>query len=171
MYRLLILVFLFPLLSMKTCSKVEVETAMSKKFEGKWVLENVFLGDAIDTPCSWEAKEHRDMFITLLSAKEIDGKQTYSLNGESTINLIFGNITIESFDVASKIASIKLGPLGATKMAGPDDQLQCEYRFFTLLNESVEMRLEGENLLIGRFKKDTTPSRDGGTYLIFKKGK
>ena len=43
--------------------------------------------------------------------------------------------------------------------------------YFNMLNESAEFRIQEGQLHIGRFKKDTAPSRDGGTYFIYEKAK
>lgn len=168
MTKLLIIIASFQMLIVNSCSKTEVAAINTDSYEGNWVLKNVFLGDVVDTPCSYEVKEHRDLTLTISKEKESANLQ---LNGQSAVNTFFGNIKIESIDATSNIASIKVDPLGSTKIGGPANLMQCETRYYSLMSEAIEMRIENDMLYMGRFKKDPTPSRDGGTFLIFERKK
>ncbi|MCP9767780.1 META domain-containing protein [Lacihabitans sp. LS3-19] len=169
MAKFLFLLLFISLLKMESCTKVEVQAEIQTKIEGKWILKHKFLGDAIDTPCGYAVTNARD--ITLEISKDTESKEpnVYKISGNSAVNLYFGNLKINTTDAANGISTITIGQLGSTKMAGPPELMQCETGYFDLFNQSVEFRIENEHLQIGVFKKDNTPSRDGGTYLIYEK--
>lgn len=167
MYRLFILLFMVPLLSVDSCTKVSPESIEPTDLSGKWVLKNYFLGDAIDTPCGYENANAPE--ITFEISQDTEKNNTYKFSGKSTINSFFGSLEITDFDTDKKIASIAVGAVGSTKMAGPPELMQCESRFFEFLSNSKELKISEGKCLIGTFPKTTVPSRDGGTYLIFEK--
>lgn len=169
MTKFLIILFSLSLLKMESCTKVEVQAENQTKIEGKWILKHRFLGDAIDTPCGYAVTNARD--ITLEISKDTESKESnaYKINGNSAVNIYFGNLKINTTDAANGISTISIGQLGSTKMAGPSELMQCETGYFDMLNQSPELRIENGQLQIGVFKKDNTPSRDGGTYLIYEK--
>ena len=169
MSKIIILLFSIFLFKMESCTKVEVQAENQTKIEGKWVLKHKFLGDAIDTPCGYAVTDARD--ITLEIAKDTDSKESnvYKINGNSAVNVYFGNLKINTTNASNGISTVTIGQLGSTKMAGSPEHMQCETGYFDMLSQSVEIRLENNQLQIGVFKKDNTPSRDGGTYLIYEK--
>lgn len=163
----IVLILGFQLLQINACSKVEVSENINSKLVGTWVLKNIFLGDAIDTPCGYATTGVRELTLVVTEDQET---KTLKIAGQSAINVYNGSLSIISSDTANGISTIKIGPLGSSKMAGPPALIECETRLYNFLNEAPELRLgESGELNIGRFKKDNTPSRDGGTYLIYEK--
>ncbi len=152
-----------------------VSASAQQDVVGEWVLQRVFLGDVVDTPCGWEAPEHREMTLKITRDAVNNDPGTYVLNGQSSVNQFFGSYAVKSFDKAKQRGTIRMGAVGGTKMAGPEPLMRCEYRYYSLLEQSEEFLFvedEGKVFLhLGIFKKDNTPSRDGGTYLIFEKKK
>ena len=177
MIRIALVLFLVQFLKIDSCTTVEAESlkADAASLSGEWVLKSVFLGDVIDTPCGWEAKDPKQMTLNITTTAVENDSKSFILNGQSAVNQFFGSYAIQSFDKTTKRGTIKMGAIGGTKMAGPEAMMNCETRYYTLLGDAVDFQLvEGENgpvLHLGRLKKDNTPSRDGGTYLIFEKGK
>ncbi len=168
MFKIAIVLALgFQLLQINACSKEEVSENMNSKLIGTWVLKNKFLGDAIDTPCGYATKDVRELTLTITENKV---SKTLEISGQSPVNIYNGTLNIISTDTSNGISAIKVGTLGSTKMAGPPALMECETNLFNFLNESPELRISDEGgLHIGRFKKDSTPSRDGGTYLMYEK--
>ncbi len=159
----------FQMLQINSCSKEEVSDKIDSKLVGTWVLKNVFLGDAIDTPCGYATKGVRE--LTMVISEDTESK-TLKISGQSAINVYNGSLSIISSDTSNGISTIKIGALGSSKMAGPPDLMECETRLYNFLNEAPELRISDTGELnIGRFKKDNTPSRDGGTFLIYEKKK
>lgn len=173
MYKALLICLLMPLLKIDSCTKIEVQANddTSSKVIGKWVLKNKFLGDAIDTPCGYAVTNARDITLEFADNTESSDVNQLRLSGNSAVNYYNGDFVITGFDEKSGIGTMKIGALGSTKMAGPPELMQCETNYFNMLNEFSEFRIQGEQLHIGRFKKDDTPSRDGGTYFIYEKSK
>ena len=54
-------------------------------------------------------------------------------------------------------------------MAGAEESMKCELGYFDMLNSVKELKIDKDRLLLGNFKKDNIPSRDGGTYFIFER--
>ena len=148
------------------CEKTDVTT--NPKLAGEWVVKEVFLGDAIDTPCGYANTISPEITINFSAEKNTDG--SYSFSGKSAVNQYFGSYELTSFEQSTSVGTIKLGSIGATKVVGPEPLMDCEMRFFTLLEQSSDFSVLNEGgkdiLRIGRFKKDPTPSRDGGKFLI-----
>ena len=165
MIKYILIASFFQIMSINSCSNVEIATNSENEILGKWVLKNKFLGDAIDTPCGYAVKN--PTAITLEITKEKNN--TFAINGQSTINTYFGSFSIESIDDKLGINFIKIGPIGSTKMAGPEEFMQCEMGYFDMLNSVKELKIDNGRLLLGTFKKDNIPSRDGGTYFIFER--
>lgn len=173
MYKALIIFLLMPLLKIDSCTKIEVaaDTSVSTSIIGKWVLKYKFLGDAIDTPCGYAVTNARDITIEIEDNPDSSNPNELRLSGNSAVNLYNGGFVITGFDEKNGIGTMKIGALGSTKMAGPPELMECETNYFNMLNEFSEFRIQEGKLHIGRFKKDTTPSRDGGTYFIYEKAK
>lgn len=165
MKTIAIILILMSILALQ-CEKADLSA--NPKLAGEWVVKEVFLGDAIDTPCGYANTSSPELTIKFSADKNADG--TYSFSGKSAVNQYFGSYEVTSFEGSINVGTIKLGPIGSTKMAGPQPLMDCEMRFFTLLEQSSDFSVLNENgkdvLRIGRFKKDPTPSRDGGTFLI-----
>lgn len=139
---------------------------------GEWTVENVFLGDVIDTPCGYEVKDSPKLTINFEDEKKA-GEEAFRFSGKSAVNQFFGTYKITSFDKTTGVGTVEMGAIGSTKMAGPEPLMQCENRYFSLLEDVADFSIAKENgqhvLRIGRFKKDDKPSRDGGTFLILKR--
>jgi heat shock protein HslJ len=153
--------------SVISCEKNEVnDVSKIQDLEGKWILKGKFLGDAIDSPCGYAVKPQNEINLEL---KLSSSKDVIEINGKFPINSFFGSIKIMDKSSNPDIVFIKVESLGSTKMAGPEDQMTCETALFNFLNQAPEIRINDQQLQIGIFKKDNTPSRDGGTYLFFEK--
>lgn len=173
MYKALLICLLMPILRIDSCTKVEIQAVeeSSSQIIGKWVLKNRFLGDAIDTPCGYAVKNARDITLEIADNTESSDSKVLRMTGNSAVNMYFGDLTITGFDQTTGIGTMKISTLGSTKMAGEPELMECETGYFNMLNESAEFRVQNGQLHVGRFKKDTTPSRDGGTYFIYEKAK
>jgi heat shock protein HslJ len=171
MYKALIIFLLMPLLKIDSCTKIEVQADTNSAIIGKWVLKNRFLGDAIDTPCGYAVTNARDITLEIADNTESSDAKVLRMTGNSAVNMYFGDLTITGFDETTGIGTMKISTLGSTKMAGSPELMECETNYFNMLNESAEFRIQEGQLQVGRFKKDTTPSRDGGTYFIYEKAK
>jgi heat shock protein HslJ len=172
-YKALLICLLMPILRIDSCTKVEIQAAdnSSTQILGKWVLKHRFLGDAIDTPCGYAVANARDITLEIADNTESADAKVLRMTGNSAVNMYFGDLTITGFDEKTGIGTMKISTLGSTKMAGPPELMECETNYFNMLNESAEFRIQEGQLQVGRFKKDTTPSRDGGTYFIYEKAK
>ena len=164
-FSLLIFLTLF---RMDFCTEIEVESSVnSNEILGNWTYKNRFLGDAIDTPCGYAVTNVRD--LTLKIEVNSENKEYLKLSGNSAVNMLFGDLKVLTFDKSTGIGTLKIEHLGSTKMAGPPELMQCEQGYFEMLTGAEDFKVEGKKLLVGHFKKDNTPSRDGGTYMIFEK--
>ena len=76
---------------------------------------------------------------------------TNMLGGKAVINNYFGGFTLEG-------DKIKLSPMGSTKMAGPEEDMNAEMEYLQILNGADTIALNGDVLTI------TTTS---GTNLIY----
>jgi heat shock protein HslJ len=172
-YKALLICLLMPILRIDSCTKVEVQadTTIATKLHGKWVLKHRFLGDAIDTPCGYAVTNARDITLEVADNTESNDANELRIAGNSAVNMYFGGLTITGFDTKTGIGSMKISTLGSTKMAGAPELMECETGYFNMLNESEGFRIQDGQLHVGRFKKDTAPSRDGGTYFIYEKAK
>jgi heat shock protein HslJ len=157
------LIVSFFIAQLNSCEKEEF--ALQDDLGGNWVLKNVFLSDAIDTPCGWEAGEHNA--LTMNVTKDGD---SYSFSGKSAVNNYFGTFSILSYNETTRTGKIKSGPIGSTKMAGPAPLMNCEQRFFNQLETAIDFSIEENGVLkIGTFRNENSHPRDGGYYLIFEK--
>lgn len=146
-------------------SCTEINEISEEALTGTWVLEQVFLSDAYDSPCGWEAENFMQRNITLEFQKEGE------LGGQGPVNRYFASYTAGKIKINQK-GAISVGPIGSTKMAGPEPLMNCETRFFTLLNSAKEFLVTEEGRLqLGNFRNADSHPRDGGTYLIFSKSK
>ena len=76
------------------------------------------------------------------------------INGNSVINNYFGDCEIVN-------NNIKVGPLGSTRMAGPENLMKVEREFLELLGNSKKVKLSDQKTLI--------LTTDKGKTLIFEK--
>lgn len=147
------------------------ELKPKNSLSGEWAVREVFLGDVIDTPCGYETNDAPQLRINFSDEKKEDGTQSFS--GKSAVNSFFGTYKIVTFDEATGQGTIEIGAIGATKMAGSEELMACENRFLGILGKTTDFSVTTENeknvLRIGTFKKDDTPSRDGGTFLILER--
>jgi heat shock protein HslJ len=152
-------------IQMLGCEDTSVQSP--SKLEGKWLFKEFFLSDATMLGCGWEAEDVRPM--TLEITKE--GK-AYKLNGAAPVNNYFGEAELLSFDETTANGKVKIGPVGSTKMAGPEPLMQCETMYLQMLQEATDIgfRDSGE-LMIGRFRTPESNPRDGGTYMVFERFK
>jgi heat shock protein HslJ len=147
-----------------SCSKNNGVTLL----EGEWVLQNRFYGDVMMSPCDDNVTDHPKITLTI-SAEE---NGTWKVSGKSVINTYFSSFEIENrYDNDSRM-KINVNSLGATKIGGTIEKMNCEREYFRLLSEANEIRIVGTTLNWGVFPEPNSPvSRDGGTFLIFKKSK
>jgi heat shock protein HslJ len=68
---------------------------------------------------------------------EVDGK----LNGNGGCNSFFGTYTISE-------SSIDIGPIGATRMACPEPQMELEGKFFLVLEKVEKIESRGNRLIL-----------------------
>jgi hypothetical protein len=163
-YIFLTLSFIF--LTAFSCKKEEtLQTATISTIVGKWKLTGIFLGDALDRPCNVNTPE-RDIILELTD-NQLDNSNFMKLTGQSVVNNYFG-----SYEAKSD-GTIKITQIGSTKKGGSPEMMQCEAGYYEHLAMTEAYKffvLDGRIILqLGRFKKDDSPSRDGGTYLIFEK--
>jgi heat shock protein HslJ len=159
-----------------SCESVQVGNSVAESdLTGEWKLTGVFLGDAIDTPCGYATKLDKTMTINFSkeSARMSDPAQ-YSLSGQSAVNSFSAGYSLGSFDEKIGRGKIQISTVGGTKMAGPQELMDCERRYYDFIasSESYEIDTDGDKkiLRLGRLKDpNAAPSRDGGTYLIFEK--
>lgn len=160
------LLFAIPLMLAMQCENTA--TKPENKMAGEWLVQEVFLGDVIDTPCGYEVQDAPQLTINFSETANENGQ--FSFSGNAAINQFFGTYEITEFDEKTGGGTITLGAIGSTKMGGPEELMNCEIRFFDLLNRTTDFSITTENgkdvLRIGVFKKDDKPSRDGGTFLI-----
>ncbi|MGL4632389.1 MAG: hypothetical protein ACRCVT_14400 [Leadbetterella sp.] len=142
---------------------------------GEWTLKNVFLGDAIDGPCSWEANGYKTMTFNFKNEKTNSNAEgtEFIANGQSSVNQFYTSYKVLSFDKSTNRGKIKMGGVGGTKIGGPTPLIECESRYYGLISSSQDFEIIQENndtiLHLGNLKSiGSQPSRDGGTYLIFK---
>lgn len=64
-------------------------------------------------------------------------EQDGSFSGFTTINRFFGSINIDSQ------GNLKLDKVGATKMAGPEQEMLQEFMFLDLFHRIEQLRMEG----------------------------
>ncbi len=146
---------------LQTCETVQVNA--SPEIEGDWILKQVFLSDAYDSPCGYDAKDVSP--ITLTIKKE---ENDYVISGKSAVNHYFGTLKFKT----GSVTAIEMGAIGSTKMAGSPELMNCETRYYDMLNSAAELAVNEEGkLLIGNLRKADSHPRDGGTYLIFEKAK
>ncbi|MFT6478049.1 MAG: heat shock protein HslJ [Spirosomataceae bacterium] len=163
------LLFILPFLLAMKCETNDVNS--KNELTGEWFVKQVFLGDVIDTPCGYEAKNAPQLTIKFSDEKNEAGMLSFS--GNSAVNSFFGTYKVTAFDESTGQGTVSFGLVGATKMAGPEELMACEGRFFSILEQTTDFSIFNENgkdtLRIGRFKKDDKPSRDGGTFLIMER--
>lgn len=149
------------------------------QLKGTWILKRRFLSDAYDTPCGYATQEQsRDITLTFtdeIAPNSASDTLAYTINGVSTVNYYMGTIKIKSFS-GSSVGTIKIGAFASTKMAGTPEMNNCEMNYFDFLSHSSDFSLVNnadnvQELRLGNFYHGTTPSRDGGTYLIFERSK
>jgi heat shock protein HslJ len=165
MLKYILITSLFQIMNIQSCSNVEIATNLDNGILGNWVLKSKFLGDAIDTPCGYAVKNSKEITIEIKKEKN----NSYAISGQSVVNTYFGSFRIESTDDKLGIHFIKIGPISSTLMAGPEELMKCEMGYLDMLNSVKELKIEKDRLLLGTFKKDNIPSRDGGTYFIFER--
>jgi heat shock protein HslJ len=164
------LLFVLPFLLAMKCETADLPSKKSK-LVGEWFVQEVFLGDVIDTPCGHDVKDAPQLTVNFSGTADLEGQ--FSFTGKSAINTFFGTYGIISLDEPNGQGTMKFGSIGATKMAGSEELMACESRFFSILERATDFSVSNENgkevLRIGAFKKDDKPSRDGGTFLIMER--
>jgi hypothetical protein len=146
-----------------TSKQLTTENTSQKKvsdnpIEGTWVLKNVLMGDAMDAPCGFSNEDKvKEMNVTFTSEKT-KNNEIYKLHGQSSVNSFSGQYVIQSYDTKTKTGKIKFEPLASTKMAGNQDFMDCETRYFTYLQKSEDFKIvDGKLQLI----KSTPLANDG----------
>lgn len=102
-----------------------------------WIFEKLDLKEKLlDT--KWKLSE---MGQTKLPEKEITiSFDKNKVNGNSGVNNYFGSYEIKN-------NSIKIGPVGSTRMAGPENLMKIEFEYLKLLQDSKTIEFNN-NLLI-----------------------
>ena len=139
-------VLLLAAFAVGSCKKDTVavvsDTILSNQLEGTWVLKRILMGDMVDMPCGFANEgKIQPMTITFTTEKEANTSKM-KLNGQSSVNQFFGSYVVDSFNEATGTGKIQLGALGSTKMASSADLMNCENRYFSMLSESVDFKLE-----------------------------
>jgi heat shock protein HslJ len=163
MSKILLVILLSLSFNMESCKETNMQN--ENGLIGDWLLDSVFLSDAIDSPCGWEAGQHEPLTFEVTKEGE-----SYSFSGNSAVNAFFGSLEILSFDEASRAGQLKVGPIGSTKKAGPPELMNCEQRYLGFMEGANDFSItDAGELHLGNFRKPDSHPRDGGTYLIFKK--
>ncbi|MCR9062742.1 MAG: META domain-containing protein [Cytophagales bacterium] len=158
--KIILALSLLLIYNMPACEKETID-----QLQGEWTLSKVFLSDAYDSPCGWEAGEHKP--LTLILSKKGD---SYEFNGQSAVNTYFGSLKVLKFQIGDQTGKVEVGLIGATKMAGPEPLMNCETRFFNFLESANHFSLNDDGTLsIGNFRTAESHPRDGGSYLVFEK--
>jgi heat shock protein HslJ len=161
-YKLLIALFLTQMISCEN-DKIDAQSEIT----GEWTLKNVFLSDAYDSPCGWEAGEHEPLTMNVVYKDE-----KYAISGKSAVNSYFGSFEILTYNQDTKIGTVKTGAIGSTKMAGPPLLMNCEQRFLDQLQNATDFGFdENGELRVGNFRNENSHPRDGGYYLVFERSK
>ncbi len=148
-----------------SCSKNKIEKSLDS-LEGQWVLQNRFYGDVVVPPCDQQQANVIEVTIDI----QKDKNNTWLFSGKSVINSYFGKFEIQLLDENTKRFSIDISSMGSTQIGGSRELMECETEYFRLLRAAKEIDLTENNLNWGIFPpKDAPISRDGGTFLIFKK--
>ncbi len=114
---------------------------------GTWILRSVLMGDAMDVPCGFfnEGKVHE--MNVVFHPQTVSNEVKLQVTGQSSVNQFMGTYTILSFDRATQIGKIKMGPLVVTKMAASNpDFMECEKRYLSYLEHAADFKLEGNQL-------------------------
>jgi heat shock protein HslJ len=165
MTKIFLSICLISMMQLISCEETTVRN--QDQIEGTWIFKEFFLGDAIMTGCGWEAENVRTITLTI----EKDG-DIYKLSGAAPVNNYFGSAKMISFQTSNLNGKIEMGPIGSTKMAGPQALMQCETMFLDMLQNATDIGLrDNDELHIGRFRTLESNPRDGGTYMIFEKAK
>jgi len=147
-------------------SKIEITRNL---LEATWVLKNVLMGDAMDSPCGFANEgKVKEMNLSFTSEKGNFGDKQ-KLHGQSSVNGFIGSYTILSYDENSKSGKLKFSPLISTKMASVDPTfMECENRFLSYIEKSEEFKIEGGKLQLSKTyplaKGDSGNSPFGNSY-------
>lgn len=149
---------------MATCNKESIGTNTVPL--GEWILTGIFLSDAKDTPCGWQVNDHREINLKF----EKDSKGKVMISGQSVVNSYSGLVESLVNNDIDKKGKIKIVNLITTEKAGSKELMQCEERYYNMLQTAEDYSIdENGHLLLGLLKKPNSNPRDGGTYLIFVK--
>jgi heat shock protein HslJ len=156
------------LIGLLSCEEKEITvyslSGSTDEIVGSWALANVFLGDVVDGPCAWNQNDKPRGINIKFELK--DAKLVF--DGRSVINQYGG-----TYEITDK--QLKIKELITTEMAGSKEFMECEARYYRLLSEAKDFRIEQEGntkyLSLGNFPPaGSPPSRGGGgTYLRFYK--
>lgn len=162
--KILFLLVLWFGFTMSACEKVSSNS--KPDVFGEWILTGIFLSDAKDTPCGWQVNDHRDISLKM----EKDAMGLIAISGKSVVNSYGCKVESLVYNDADKKGEIKITNLYTTEIAGPKELMQCEERYYQMLQTAKEYTIdENGNLLLGLLEKPGSNPRDGGTYLIFAK--
>ncbi len=163
-YISFVVTFIF--LTAFSCKKEEtLQANNTNTMVGKWKLTGIFLSDALDRPCGTNTPE-RDIILEVTD-NQVNTPNFLTLKGQSVVNDYFGSCEAKSD------GTIMNTQIGSSKKGGSPEMMQCEQGYYGHLSAAEGYKIlvsDGKTILqLGRFKKDNTPSRDGGTYLIYEK--
>jgi hypothetical protein len=164
------------LLNFLSCDQNSLEnensaTKIISQLQGtQWKVKNIFLGDAITPPC-YETTPRQGITLEFGKLDET-AKNSLPISGKSTVNNYFTTFNFGEVIPDKNIVLMTLSALGSTKMAGPEDQQVCENTYYDLLRQSTGIQYDPampNTIHVGILKTTNTPSRDGGTYIIFER--
>lgn len=150
------------------------------ELQGTWKLNVTLWGDALELPC-YESRGTKDSLsrdITLVLSKDAteSSGQKININGQAPINLYTATAEILSYNSTDQEGTLSVSALGSTKIAGSNELLACESRFYKLIETAKNFRVitdkKGQKTLYwGVINKSNSTLLYPGNYLIFEKVK
>jgi heat shock protein HslJ len=141
-----------------SCQKDALMSAVPD-VEGSWKFSGYKLSEEapITRPCEQAA-------VTLNIASSADG---YSITGTSFINTYFSKVSF-AIDHTKRAGTIEMAAIGSTKMAGPENLMQCESNYYVNLKSINNFMLEGQTLYLFRDLSPQNPGNDS-PILVFER--
>ena len=123
-----------------SCQKDALVSAVPD-VEGNWKFSGYKFNEqsALTNQCSESA-------VTFNIASSSDG---YSITGTSFVNTYFSKVSF-AMDNTKKAGKIELEAVGSTKMAGPENLMQCENTYYSSLKTAKNFILDGQKLYLYR---------------------
>lgn len=123
-----------------SCQKDALVSAVPD-VEGNWKFSGYKTNEqsSIDNPCSESA-------VTFNISSSSEG---YSITGTSFVNTYFSKVSF-AMDNTKKAGKIEFDAIGSTKMAGPENLMQCENTYYNSLKNAKNFILDGQKLYLYR---------------------